>query len=61
MSMQDLLNSEVELDNEVNDESFDEEIREVIARNGHGDGHVDDSSEEEDDDDDEEAVRKVCV
>ena len=57
--MQDLIEGEVEVDDEENDDSFDEETGEVLPRNQGQNGHVDDSSEEEDDDDDEEAARAV--
>ena len=58
MSMRDLIEGEVEVDDEENDDSFDEETGEVRSRNQGPNGHIDDSSEEEDDDD-EEAARAV--
>jgi transcription elongation factor SPT6 len=60
MSMRDLIEGEVEVDEEENDDSFDEETGEVRHGKGAQNGHIDDSSEEEDDDDDEEAARAVC-
>lgn len=62
MSALDLIHTEVDVDDEEEDESFDEETGEVSRKtNGlHGAGrHLDDSSEEEEDDDDEEAARAV--
>jgi transcription elongation factor SPT6 len=59
MSMRDLIEGEVEVDDEENDESFDEETGEVRPRKQGQNGQIDDSSEEEDDDDDEEAARAV--
>lgn len=59
MSMRDLIEGEVEVEEEENDDSFDEETGEVRPRKGLN-GNIDDSSEEEDDDDDEEAARAVC-
>jgi transcription elongation factor SPT6 len=59
MSMRDLINEDVEVDDEENDDSFDEETGEVRSRKEPLNGHIDDSSEEEDDDDDEEAARAV--
>jgi transcription elongation factor SPT6 len=59
MSMRDLIEGEVEVDDEENDDSFDEETGEVRPRKQGQNGHIDDSSEEEDDDDDEEAARAV--
>lgn len=63
--LRDLIEGEVEVDDEEDDESFDEETGEVRRKtngvkptNGVN-GHLDDSSEEEDDDDDEEAARQV--
>lgn len=61
MSMRDLIEGEVEVDDEENDDSFDEETGEVRPRKSTQNGHIDDSSEEEDDDDDEEAARAVCL
>ena len=60
MSMRDLIDGRVEVEDEENDDSFDEETGEVRARKPGQNGHIDDSSEEEDDDDDEEAARAVC-
>jgi transcription elongation factor SPT6 len=59
MSMRDLIDGQVEVDDEENDDSFDEETGEVRPRKAAQNGHIDDSSEEEDDDDDEEAARAV--
>lgn len=62
MSALDLIHTEVDVDDEEEDESFDEETGEVsLKTNGlHGASrHLDDSSEEEEDDDDEEAARAV--
>lgn len=58
MSMRDLIDGQVEVDDEENDDSFDEN-GEVRSRKTAQNGQVDDSSEEEDDDDDEEAARAV--
>ena len=60
MSMRDLIHGEVEVDDEENDESFDEETGEPISGKLRINGELDDSSEEEEDDDDEEAARAVC-
>jgi transcription elongation factor SPT6 len=60
MSLRDLVDGEVEVDDEENDDSFDEDTGEVRSRKTAQNGHIDDSSEEEDDDDDEEAARAVC-
>jgi transcription elongation factor SPT6 len=60
MSMRDLIHEEVEVDDEENDESFDEETGEPISGKLRINGELDDSSEEEEDDDDEEAARAVC-
>jgi len=59
--MRDLISGEVEVDDEENDDSFDEDTGEVRNRKTPQNGHFDDSSEEEDDDDDEEAARAVCT
>ncbi|KAH8592692.1 SH2 domain-containing protein [Bisporella sp. PMI_857] len=59
MSLNDLLETEADLDDEENDDSFDEDTGEMRAREDHENRHIDDSSEEEDDDDDEEAARAV--
>lgn len=59
MSMRDLIDGQVEVDDEENDESFDEETGEARPRKPAQNGDLDDSSEEEDDDDDEEAARAV--
>ena len=61
MSMRELIEGEVEVDDEENDDSFDEDTGEVRPRKQGQNGHIDDSSEEEDDDDDEEAARAVCL
>jgi transcription elongation factor SPT6 len=61
MSMRDLIHEEVEVDDEENDESFDEETGEPISGKSRINGELDDSSEEEEDDDDEEAARAVCL
>lgn len=56
---------DVEVDEEEDEESYDEETGEVrskvngVKRTNGVNGHLDDSSEEEDDDDDEEAARLV--
>jgi transcription elongation factor SPT6 len=60
-SFRDLIDGDVEVDDEENDESFDEETGEVRTRNSAQNGHIDDSSEEEEDDDDEEAALAVCL
>ncbi|KAG9246272.1 SH2 domain-containing protein [Calycina marina] len=57
MSTNDLIDGEVDVEDEENDESFDED-GEVRPRKERNNGDLDDSSEEEDDDD-EEAARQV--
>lgn len=60
MSMRDLIDGDVEVDEEENDEEFDEEIGEpTSAKPQDQNGALDDDSSEEEDDDDEEAARAV--
>lgn len=60
MSMRDLIDGDVEVDEEENDEEFDEEIGEpTSAKPQDQNGGLDDDSSEEEDDDDEEAARAV--
>lgn len=59
MSMRDLIEGEVEVDEDENDDSFDEETGEVQPRREQLNTHLDDDSSEEEDDDDEEAAREV--
>jgi hypothetical protein len=61
MSMRDLIDGNVEVDDEENDDSFDEETGEVRPPKKKQNGHMEDSSDEEDDDDDEEAARAVWL
>lgn len=63
MSALDLIHREVDVDDEEDDESFDEDTGAVKSKTNGLNGssrHLDDSSEEEEDDDDEEAAREVC-
>ena len=63
MSALDLIQREVDVDDEEDDESFDEETGESRSKTNGLNGasrHLNDSSDEEDDDDDEEAAREVC-
>ncbi|KAL1865272.1 Transcription elongation factor spt6 [Paecilomyces lecythidis] len=55
MSTHDLIEGEALLDEEENEESFDEDVKEGAGTNG----HYDDSSDEDEDEDDEEAARAV--
>ncbi|PQE23984.1 Transcription elongation factor SPT6 protein [Rutstroemia sp. NJR-2017a WRK4] len=60
MSMRDLIDGDVEVDEEENDESFDEETGESRPGKSRTQNRpLDDDSSEEEDDDDEEAAREV--
>ncbi|KAI9889773.1 MAG: Transcription elongation factor spt6 [Vezdaea aestivalis] len=62
-SMADLIMDDVEVDDEENDESFDEDTGEARPAKNGVNGHLDDSSEEDEDDDEEEAeaIRKGFI
>ncbi|TGO11015.1 hypothetical protein BTUL_0119g00150 [Botrytis tulipae] len=60
MSMRDLIDGDVEVDEEENDEEFDEETGEArSAEPRRQNGGLEDDSSEEEDDDDEEAARAI--
>jgi transcription elongation factor SPT6 len=64
-NLKDLIVGEVEVDDDEEEESYDEETGEARAKTNGArttnglNGHLNDSSEEDEDDDDEEAARLV--